>query len=768
MRAIYNRRSVLFLLPHEATSMRLTISVIVMTLLPASWALALTSTTVSFQNGVNGYSSTFDHYIYQNPGGGVDGSLTPDFILFGADATNSNAQQALIRFDSIFGSNPGQIPLGAKILDASLQLSTIGGLASSTDNTNGPYAVAGLTAPFDSTTTFGSYAAGHGAWYEDGATTRPLGSYGRLDVGETQKADIRSVVQQWSDGTLANNGLAVTGGFPGTATDSWRILTTSNTSPGSRPKLNVTYTTDNVAVNSFQRGTNSYTNVDSERVTSKCNTNGVGCTAGSATTVNTDGNTLGSMTLQLADAASSEQFATFRFNDVFGTNAGQAPTDKPVQKAWLVLTTLNSSNVNARIPAPVDAYELSTSWDQTRTFDQYGANGGLQSGDGDITQNTLYRTPSVTNDGEIWFDVTDYAERIRNGATNNGIAIQARSTDGWQFAMNGSSAANIATRPRLVVMSDLTAVGGSLAGDFNNDSKVDAADYVYLRKTGAPQSSYDTWRANFGNTGSGAAAPRPTTVLKYDPSAKNGVLTGAINNGTTALANLPAAPTPTGVTSLALVRGAGLANSGLTNGFAASSWTVGGDAATAVANNDYYEWGFTLDAAHKASLSALDLWAYRNLADAPTNFEVQVSLDNFATAGTVVSDFTYKGHVDGDTPAPDPSLDTPFYYMANDLAGRPNTTFSPSDPLSEINLSTVAALQNIPAGKTVRFRIYGWGANADAATFGFRMIGPQVTGIVSAISGLGSGAAVPEPGTLLLAAICTTFLTAIRRRRNCA
>ena len=751
--------------------MRFNIAAFGLALIPAGLACALTTNTVTFQNGVNSYTGTYDRYIFQTPGGGVDGSSVPDFTLL---AGGVNEQQGLIRFDNIFGSNPGQIPLGAKIVDASLQLTTIGGVSTSTDATNGPFTVSGLTSSFDSSTTFGSYAAGHGAWFEDGATTRPQGSYGRLDLGETQKADIRSIVQQWSDQTLANNGLAVNGGFPG-GTDTWRILTTGNTSAGARPKLSVTYTTDSVAVNTFQRGTNSYTNVDSARVSSKCNTDGASCTGGPTTFVTTDGNTLGSMTLQLADASSGEQFALFRFNDVFGSNAGQAPSNKPVQKAWLVLTTLSAANAAARIPAPVDAYEMATGWTTAKTFDQFGANIGLQSGDGDITQDTLYRTPSASNDSEIWFDVTGYAERIRNGATNNGIAIQARSTDGWQFQMN--NAATVALRPRLVVMSDLSAAAGA-PGDFNNDTIVDAGDYATWRKNetanatlpndnglGNQAARYALWRANFGNSGS-VATSQPTTVLKYDPSPKNGVLTGAINNSTTPLVELPAAPTPTGVTSLNMVRGTGVATAGLTNGYSAQSWTLNApDVATAVAANDYYEWGFTLDAAHKASLSALDLSLRRSSAAAPTNFEVRASLDNFTTP-IVVSDFNYFGRVDGDPPTSDPALDTPFIYMTSgDYPGRPDTTFSPSDPISTISLSSIAQLQNIAAGATVKFRLYAWGATSDTATIGFRINGPKLTGTVSAISGLGSGAAVPEPGAILLAGICATFLATIRRSR---
>ena len=188
--------------------MRLRLTAIAIVLLSSSWALALTTNTVSFQNGINGYTGTYDHYINQTPDQGVDGSVLPDVTL------NGIATQGLIRFDNIFGSNPGQIPLGARILDASLQLSTIGGPDANGDDSNGPYTVAGLTSPFNGTTTHATYSGGHGAWFENGHTTRPQGNFGRLDGGETQATDIRSIVQQWSDQTLANNGLAVNGGNP--------------------------------------------------------------------------------------------------------------------------------------------------------------------------------------------------------------------------------------------------------------------------------------------------------------------------------------------------------------------------------------------------------------------------------------------------------------------------------------------------------------------------------------------------------------------------
>lgn len=57
-----------------------------------------------------------------------------------------------------------------------------------------------------------------------------------------------------------------------------------------------------------------------------------------------------------------------------------------------------------------------------------------------------------------------------------------------------------------------------LAGDYNDDGIVDAADYTVWRDGGSPDSSqagYDTWAANYGATAPSAATsvPEPTAVL---------------------------------------------------------------------------------------------------------------------------------------------------------------------------------------------------------------------------------------------------------------
>jgi hypothetical protein len=82
--------------------------------------------STSFRQGVNGYNSTGDTYIDEGDGAANFGSL--DTVWVDGDTNNSGTgspdAQAMIRFQSLFGSGAGQIPLGAQIESAELILHT--------------------------------------------------------------------------------------------------------------------------------------------------------------------------------------------------------------------------------------------------------------------------------------------------------------------------------------------------------------------------------------------------------------------------------------------------------------------------------------------------------------------------------------------------------------------------------------------------------------------------------------------------------------------
>jgi hypothetical protein len=396
--------------------------------------------TTRFQNGMDGYTGTFDRWIGEREQDNQDGSAAASDFMDGYKKDSSPDVQALLRFDNIIGSDPGQIPAGATVLSAELIVTTgVRGNA----QTGGPYGVAGMLQPFDSTTIYYDFISetdmvGRGPWWQDGSATRSVGGYGRQHPGNTDSANVTSVVQSWVDG-MENHGLVIQAGLPdlisevANTTDGWAILTTGYPLADTRPKLMVSYTTAPVVKRTFQ--------------------------------MTEDASTLDQTTLdgvQFSDitgaTSSADDLALLKFANVFGTEPGQTPMDVPVAKAWAVITTGDTS-VSAHTSGPYAAYAMLRPWDTTSLHSSFGAVNGLQISDGDIGP-VLDSLDGFIRGAEVWFDVTDYLEGVRTGATDHGIAIQANGTnDGWQIHTNGSTTPD--ARPRLVVYSADLGVEGA-------------------------------------------------------------------------------------------------------------------------------------------------------------------------------------------------------------------------------------------------------------------------------------------------------------------
>jgi len=553
--------------------MRLRLSAIAIVLLPSSWALALTTTTATFQKGdANGYSSMTELRISMTPGSdGTNGASVTNFGVDGyvADdpATPANEfspdQPSLTKFDNIFGAGQGQIPAGATILSATLTMKTTNGGSA---DTNGPWSIASLNQPFDlATTRYMSFPSAdplgfRGPWWQDGSPTpysqRPQGGFGRLTFNQIGVANIQPLVQQWSSNPASNNGFVIQSGFVGTS-NAWNYYTSGTQVIPDRPKLTVTYTTSPIVTNTFQHGVNGYTGdtsafVKSGLIQTASATNpdpsvddvsydGLtgNPTVSPTSTINpppapiTDGNAFldgPAFGVDPGVLTSTDDSGLFKFGNVFGAAVGQAPADKGVAKAWLVLTTGIASG-NARSPDTWEARAMSRDWDGTSLYSSsFGAIPGFQSDDGDMAATPLDTKYGMTTGSQIWFDVTSYLEGVRTGAADHGlIVLHGQDTaDGWQIQL--ANGPDETLRPKLVVVSDLTPiVPPGVAGDYNGNGVVDAADYVLWRKGGTLQNEvatvgsvtpedYTEWRARFGNTSGsgsslgGAAVPEPASV----------------------------------------------------------------------------------------------------------------------------------------------------------------------------------------------------------------------------------------------------------------
>jgi fibronectin-binding autotransporter adhesin len=130
--------------------------------------------------------------------------------------------------------------------------------------------------------------------------------------------------------------------------------------------------------------------------------------------------------------------------------------------------------------------------------------GGSLTLDGTLNVSVLSGTQLTAAGSYRLFDYT--GTLTDNGLSLGSVALGA----GLSAAIDTSVTGQI----NLVVSS------GGLAGDYNGDGKVSAADYVVWRKGGSPDSTvagYNLWRANFGNppgSGSGldssSSVPEPT------------------------------------------------------------------------------------------------------------------------------------------------------------------------------------------------------------------------------------------------------------------
>jgi hypothetical protein len=485
--------------------------------------------TVAFQQGINGYTGTVNRVIDERGGATeFDGSTVERYFLDGyvGGAGPSPDTQGLFRFENLIGGGASQIPAGAYILDAKFQIMTsFAGNA----QTNGPFAVSGLLAPFDNTTTYVNFPAGRGPWWQDGTATRPIGSFPGNQPGQVAVTDIRQLVQGWVSNPSQNYGVSVQAGFPGT-TDGWGIHSAGHSFPAFRPRLSVTYTTETIVERTFQRGLNGYAGDTMAQV------NSGPLLTNPSDDVTKDGTTISQDFLDGADFNSNDIASLIKFDNVFGPGANQSPAAVPVARAWMVITAGDVSTA-AGSPGAWHVHPLKTSWSTSSLYSDFDF--GFNPEKPTDRLGSDIGAPLDTQEGvvlgaEIWFDVTDYLEGVRNGAQDYGLAILAGTPDGIQIHFNGSDLA--AARPRLVVASGMIpVVGPTLAGDFNADGVVNAADYTVYRdnlgttfnlggngnESGASAgvvdaADYALWTANYGATAGGSslqAVPEPVGVM---------------------------------------------------------------------------------------------------------------------------------------------------------------------------------------------------------------------------------------------------------------
>jgi hypothetical protein len=182
--------------------------------------------TVTFQQGVGGYSGAVDTYVSQaNPTTGFGTAVN---VL--ADNAAPIAH-GLIRFDNIFGPGVGQVPVGATINSATLTVRTF--------NDGDAVNFHRMLKPWSANDTWDTLVNGISADNVEARSAIDVSFTGALPVPRVDAIDVTAAVQSWADGSVTNNGWAV---LPTTG-NGWQIDSSEAITAANRPLLTINYST---------------------------------------------------------------------------------------------------------------------------------------------------------------------------------------------------------------------------------------------------------------------------------------------------------------------------------------------------------------------------------------------------------------------------------------------------------------------------------------------------------------------------------------------
>ena len=395
------------------------------------------SQTVTFQQGVGGYTGAVDHNVRA-----IGSSSAEDFwvdypTVLGGTGTGDTHDSVLLKFDGLFGLGSGQIPLGARIKSATLQM--VGG--ANTNRAGNGAAVHAMTQAWNNTLTYAGFSS---SMYSPTGTASLGGtlidnSSNALFNGSSTlvNIDVKSDLQNWSNGGT-NNGWALLPYLNGTNGTSFRSNNAADLTM--RPVLKVEYDTApfNANVTKFQNGLGGYAGATDRFIDNPLGTNGSGIDRNWVDFDNTN------------SGQDSQAQSLIKFSDLFGAGAGQIPVDAEVLEAKLVFTVLGSSGSGDG----GTIHRMNTSWDGTSTYGGFGGN-GITLGDEAVLSPsaTLGDATSLANIayGSHSLDVTGDIKSWITGGANNGWAVlaHANGADGWSFM--GSRSNDQLLRPSLEI-----------------------------------------------------------------------------------------------------------------------------------------------------------------------------------------------------------------------------------------------------------------------------------------------------------------------------
>lgn len=195
----------------------------------AGWNHVLATNVATFQQGVDGYDGTEDSAFEENQPD--DSNESHNDIFVQGDAGKD--EQGYLKFDNIFGTAAGQIPLDAVITDVTLTLDV-------KNDTPGTVEFHQLLSAVNDTDTWNDL--GNGIQRDDvQAVSEPTFTLDATNTGPVSVTDpvLVTILQDWLDGTTPNHGFAI---FNDNSNDV-QFYSSDDGNTSRRPQLSVSYST---------------------------------------------------------------------------------------------------------------------------------------------------------------------------------------------------------------------------------------------------------------------------------------------------------------------------------------------------------------------------------------------------------------------------------------------------------------------------------------------------------------------------------------------
>lgn len=415
-------------------------------------------TTVTFQQGVGGYTSCFDRLIsLTNSSNGADVDTTSSSFFIDGDPNDASRADYLIRFDNILGGSG--IPANAHIVSAELTLRTTSETVNSNSRSGESYNVYRLQQAFDSSSILdGDFGDGDflftpfvdGVEPEDGEADWIMGTFDH-PIGEAglepdlfYSADVTRAVQSWVDGDT-NFGIAVCSDHTDND-DGWSVHSTGSSDLASRPQLTVTYVIDpTIQVFELQNGLGGFMGTTDVFLRES--------------DVSIDGSTVSEQFLDGSDGGSS-------FDDPYMIkfDLSSLPPIDEILSAELVFMTGISSGASDS-PGAFTLHQLNVPFTTSSQYGDFSGDVAAMETAGEI--GAAAASFVEIDEAELMkVDVKPILENwLVNGQPNHGFYIGANGTsNGWQIFSSGAIDQDLAPMLR-ITLREIDFVQGDMNGD---------------------------------------------------------------------------------------------------------------------------------------------------------------------------------------------------------------------------------------------------------------------------------------------------------------